>query len=412
MKTKTQIHPFLKLIAIALSFALFFMIPTLLIPVSEDFLKRINPQEMKFFLPLLLLFSSYISATYYLLLQNTKLKKTSLFIHLMLAHFMMYPLMGLLESLFWGDAFKGVEISEFIKIFLRFLLTFSLFSGFLSLIAKGGAPAIQIAKKQKRYPHFGIKILAIAIVYFIIYNVFGYFIAWQFEAIRVFYTGSIEKIGFFQSMGQNLSNPAFILVHTFRGLLFGLSGYIFHRILDCSQNKKIMIMSLLFGGFGFQIVLPNPLLPEMVRVSHFIETTSSMLVFGALVGLMLNYNRRINLPAILALLLLVVSCQKEPIIRFGFDSDFGKNSQGITIMNSSSGAKTITLTGKIVLNEGGVLLELNDPIGKNVFTNQLVSPTILNVEESFPAVSGNWKLKYKSLDGEGSIKLHLNIVGK
>jgi hypothetical protein len=169
-------------------------------------------------------------------------------------------------------------------------------------------------------------------------------------------------------------------------------------------------MSLIFGGFGFQIVLPNPLLPEMVRISHFIETTTSMLLFGAVVGLIFSYKKRVNLPAGLLLLLLASSCQKEPIIRFGFDCDFGKNSQGLTIMNVSSSAKSITLTGDVLVSEGDLLVELVNPSSEIVFTNQFATPKTLHVNESFPAISGNWKLKYKSLEGVGAINLHLNIV--
>lgn len=410
MNMKNTLILILTILSIALVFVLFFITPTLLIPVSEEIMESINQNEMQTFFPLLIIFSLYISVTYFLLLRNTEQKRTTLFFQFLLANFIMYPLMGLLESLFWGDAFKGVEVNEFIGIFLRFVITFSLFSGFLALIAKRKTSSIQIPKQAVNYKQAGIKILLIGVAYFVIYNVFGYFIAWQFEATREFYTGSVENIGFFPSMWQNVSDPTFVLVHTFRGILFGVAGYIFHNILKCSKTKKIIIMSLLFGGFGFQIVLPNPLLPEMVRISHFIETTTSMLLFGAVVGLILSYRKRVNLPAALMLLLLASSCQKEPIIRFGFDCDFEKNSHGLTIMNVDSSAKSITLSGEVAVNEGEILVELENPTGEIVFNGHLVSPINIEINESYQAVSGNWKLKYNSLEGEGSLTLHLNII--
>ncbi|PKP48289.1 MAG: hypothetical protein CVT92_16240 [Bacteroidetes bacterium HGW-Bacteroidetes-1] len=318
--------------------------------------------------------------------------------------------MGLLESLFWGEAFKGVDVNEYIRIFLRFVITFGLFSGFLSLIAKRKPSNVQFSERKENFNQVGKKILRIATVYFVLYNLFGYFIAWQFEETRAFYTGSVENIGFFPSMWQNISNPTFVIVHVFRGILFGVAGYIFDKILNFLRNRKIIIMSLIFGGFGFQIVLPNPLLPEMVRISHFIETTTSMLLFGALVGLILNYTKRLTLPATLMILLLAISCQKEPIIRFGFNTDFGKNSQGICIMNVSSGSNSISLKGEIAVVVGEVLVELIDPSGETVFTGHFVSPKNLDVNESFEAISGNCKLKYKRMDGVGSMRLHLNIV--
>lgn len=121
-------------------------------------------------------------------------------------------------------------------------------------------------------------------------------------------------------------------------------------------------------------------------------------------------NKSSTLTTALIILLLAGSCQKEPIIRFGFDCDFEKNSQGITIMNVGSNAKSITLTGEVALDEGEVMIELENPTGEIVFSGHLVSPIAIEVNEIYQAVSGNWKLKYKSLEGIGTINLHLNIV--
>lgn len=110
------------------------------------------------------------------------------------------------------------------------------------------------------------------------------------------------------------------------------------------------------------------------------------------------------------LLLLASSCQKEPMIRFGFDTDFDKNSRGLTIMTVNNSTEAITLRGDVFAAEGEVLIELVDPLGKTAFSSQVISPNILYVDESYQSISGNWKLKYKSLDGEGSIDLHLQTV--
>jgi hypothetical protein len=386
------------------------MIPTIMIPVSDSLLSKINPDEMQLFFPLLLLFSIYIGITYFLLIKNTDLKKTSLFLKLILAHFIMYPLMGLLESLFWGDAFKGVEVNEFIRIFYRFTITFTLFTAFLSLLAKGEATSLPTHLQKENYKQVSIKILLIALVYFIIYNLFGYFIAWQFEETRMFYTGSAEQIGFLKSMLQNISDPSFVLVHTFRGILFALAGYLLHTIIRCSRIKKVEIMALLFGGFGFQIILPNPLLPEMVRISHFIETTISMLVFGAIVGLIFTYKKRINLPAALMILLLASSCQREYEIRYGFDSQFNKDSYGLTIMNVNRSSQLVTLEGEISVSEGEFQVDLINPEGIKEFSAIIIGQNKIDVSEAYTTKTGNWKLKYQSLNGVGTINLHMNTT--
>jgi hypothetical protein len=113
--------------------------------------------------------------------------------------------------------------------------------------------------------------------------------------------------------------------------------------------------------------------------------------------------------SILTILLLASSCQKEPIIHFGFDTDFEKNSRGLTIMNVTNSTEAITLTGEVFVTEGEILIELVAPSGETVFSSLVIAPQILHVNESFKAISGNWKLKYNSIEGDGSIILHLNI---
>ena len=114
--------------------------------------------------------------------------------------------------------------------------------------------------------------------------------------------------------------------------------------------------------------------------------------------------------SILTVLLLASSCQKEPMIRFGFDTDFDKNSQGLTIMTVNHSAEAISLTGEVFVTEGKVLIELIAPSGEIAFSSKVISPNNLFVNESYQTISGNWKLKYKSLDGVGSMDLHLQVV--
>jgi len=269
-------------LSIVLVFIAVFIFPSIALPISDQLLKMMKPDEMKFFFPLLLLLAFYISFSYWLLIQHTNQNKTFLFLKLSLANFILYPLMGFSELLFWSNAFKGIETIEFIKIFYRFVLTFVLFSSYLAIISKRTTSSADQRKTSKSFKQIMIKILLLSVIYFMIYNLFGYFVAWQFEATRVFYSGSTEMKGFLSVMLQNLSDLKFLFFQIFRGMLFGIAGYIFYSFLNCSRNKSLLIMALIFGGFGFQIILPNPLFPEMVRISHFIETTSSMLVFGAI----------------------------------------------------------------------------------------------------------------------------------
>lgn len=288
---KKKIISVAQYLSVFLIFILLFIIPTVLIPVSPSLLEKINPEEMKLFFPLLLLLALYTTSAYWLLIKNSNQKKMLLFIKLALANFLLYPLMGFIESFFWLDSLKVIGRDEIVSVFFRFLITFTLFSAYLSMISKKNEIANIKDKTSINYKLISQKIILIAVIYIIIYNLFGYFVAWQFEATRIYYTGHSELKGFFTMLFQNFSDLKFVIVHFFRGILFGLAGYIFYNLLECSKSKKLLILALIFGGFGFQIVLPNPIFPEMVRISHFIETTSSMMIFGLIVGFIFSYQK-------------------------------------------------------------------------------------------------------------------------
>lgn len=276
-------------LSLFLIFILLFIIPTVLIPVSPSLQEKINPEEMKLFFPLLLLLALYTTSAYWMLIRNSFQKKILLFTKLALANFLLYPLMGFIESFFWLDSLKVVGRDEIVSVFFRFLITFTLFSAYLALISKKNEIVSIKEKISIHYKRISQKIILIAVIYLIIYNLFGYFVAWQFEATRIYYTGHSELKGLFTMLFQNFSDLKFVIVHFFRGILFGLAGYIFYNLLECSKAKKMLILALIFGGFGFQIILPNPVFPEMVRISHFIETTSSMIIFGLIVGYIFSY---------------------------------------------------------------------------------------------------------------------------
>ncbi len=291
---KKNLTSSIKYLSVFLVFIVLFIIPTILLPVSPSLLEKINPEEMKSFFPLLLLVALYLTSAYWLLIKNINQNKIVTFVKLSAANFLLYPIMIYIESVFWLEPLEMIDSNEYIKIFFRFLITFTLFSAYLALISKNKTnPGIK-EQSSINYKLISQKIFLIAIIYIILYNLFGYFVAWQFEATRIYYTGDSELKGFFPMIFQNVSDAKFMIVQLVRGILFGLSGYLFYSMLACSKNKKLLILALIFGGFGFQLILPNPIFPEMVRISHFIETTSSMIIFGLIIGIVFSYQKRQN----------------------------------------------------------------------------------------------------------------------
>jgi hypothetical protein len=78
-------------------------------------------------------------------------------------------------------------------------------------------------------------------------------------------------------------------------------------------------------------------------------------------------------------------------------------------LNVGNNKDSIVLFGDIILSEGEITVELTDPFGESLFKCYLNSPVCLGVNEQYKTAPGYWVLKYKSIEGVGSIILHISI---
>jgi len=117
--------------------------------------------------------------------------------------------------------------------------------------------------------------------------IFGYFVAWQFEELRLFYTGSIEKLSFFGQMANIAkTNPITFPFQILRGILFGAAVI---PIINMIKNKSVFIINvcLIYLCTAIVLIIPNVLFPDIVRIAHLIEMFSSMLLFGIIAGIIM-----------------------------------------------------------------------------------------------------------------------------
>jgi hypothetical protein len=121
--------------------------------------------------------------------------------------------------------------------------------------------------------------------------IFGYFVAWQFEELRLFYSGSTEKLSFWGKMANNiLTNPIIVPFQILRGILFGAAIIPIRNMIN-TKNTFIASVCLVYLCTAVQLVIPNVLFPDVVRIAHLIEMSSSMLLFGLIVGNILWSNK-------------------------------------------------------------------------------------------------------------------------
>ena len=107
------------------------------------------------------------------------------------------------------------------------------------------------------------------------------------------------------------------------------------------------------------------------------------------------------------------SCEKHwnydfEEIEYGFNSEIHETSEELVIMKVNDTRAIIRLKGNIELYNGKVEITLVRPDGNTVFEESITESTEIEVNKTFPAQKGYWKLSYKSTNGMGFINLHMN----
>lgn len=135
------------------------------------------------------------------------------------------------------------------------------------------------------------KLVAIMVVYLVLYWGAGYFIAWQNPELRAFYDQPGEALPFFAHTVDTVQNDTLLFpFQAFRALLWVLCALPVIRGSGVGPWWTALVVGLLFSvpqNVGH--IIANPLLPvASVRLSHLIETASSTFVFGAIVVWLLH----------------------------------------------------------------------------------------------------------------------------
>jgi len=135
---------------------------------------------------------------------------------------------------------------------------------------------LQMPKKE-----WACKLAVIAIAYMILYSTFGYFIAWKNPAIQAYYDG-IDEGSFFAHMKVVLTiTPWLEPFQALRAMLWVLLALPEIRMMIGRWQETAFAVGLIFSVLmNSQLLLPTPLMPEAVRMTHLIETASYNFIFG------------------------------------------------------------------------------------------------------------------------------------
>jgi hypothetical protein len=133
------------------------------------------------------------------------------------------------------------------------------------------------------------KLVVIALAYLILYFTFGYFIAWRNPAVPEYYGGT-DPGSFLAQMGTVLRDtPWLIPIQVVRAMLWVALALPVIRMLKGEWPETAVPIGVLFAVvMNSLLLLPNPYMPEPVRMAHLVETASSNFIFGVLIGWLLT----------------------------------------------------------------------------------------------------------------------------
>ena len=133
------------------------------------------------------------------------------------------------------------------------------------------------------------KLVVIALAYLILYFTFGYFIAWRNPAVPEYYGGT-DPGSFLPQMGTVLRDtPWLIPFQIVRAMFWVALALPVIRMLKGQWQETALALGLLFAVvMNAPLLLPNPYMPEPVRLAHLLETASSNFIFGMLIAWLLT----------------------------------------------------------------------------------------------------------------------------
>ncbi|MDD5334706.1 MAG: hypothetical protein PHS32_13300 [Rhodoferax sp.] len=138
-------------------------------------------------------------------------------------------------------------------------------------------------------PQWAWRLAALALAYLIVYFTFGYFIAWRNPAVPAYY-GGVDEGSFLARMSVVLTDTFWLIpFQILRALLWVAIALPVVRMTKGRWPETALMVGLLFAVLmSAQLLLPNPYMPEAVRMAHLRETASSNFIFGCLVGWLLT----------------------------------------------------------------------------------------------------------------------------
>jgi hypothetical protein len=194
-----------------------------------------------------------------------------------------------MESMFFGDGI-GIQNPQVASIIIAgfIMSTATVLVGVAAVSKMSREPKQQFNLIVHEWRSFVVPFLLLTcIVYPLIYLTFGYYIAWQNENLRIFYTKSSELTSFFHQGAGSLADGLYFF-QILRAAIWVIATIPLVIMLRHLKGYYLIVGLLTSLLPATQLFIPNPYMPQEIAMIHFVETASSNFIWGALIAIAVN----------------------------------------------------------------------------------------------------------------------------
>lgn len=252
-------------------------------PVGEAAEAAAAAQQSPGFLGLVLLVGLLQTSALAYVVVRSRWRGWALTLAVFVVYFGTATFMGQIESVVYlGDKMPGGMQSG---LFLMGLFTAAVFAPLLVLtLGRWRGAAAAGAEPSPRWAmsagSWAWRLAVGAAVMLALYYLFGYYVAWKNPELRDYYGGS-DPGSFLAQMRSVVDGAAWMVPFQYlRGLLWVLLALPVIRVMRGGWWEAGLAVALLFTVPSLYLLLPNPLMPEVVRLTHLVETVPYQFLFG------------------------------------------------------------------------------------------------------------------------------------
>ena len=191
-----------------------------------------------------------------------------------------------IETAYFLPAFPLLHDNlEVYRLFLRGAITSAIFVLLVTLVVGGFSrqprPKANFTVRAEEFIRAAVWLGA---MYFVLYILFGYYVAWQSQELRVFYGGPAHLNSFAdQILTTLMSKPEMPFFQYARGVLWIVCLIPIFKSFTGGRAELLLLSALALALLPTaQLAFANPLMPAEVSLYHFWEVSISTGIFGAM----------------------------------------------------------------------------------------------------------------------------------